>query len=303
MKENGEPILILLALIVVIIITSTGNYKPQPQSQNTKDVSTITDDKSARTTPSSVYASDIYLSTGNASYSYQPYEEYITITNSGSKPINITGWQLKNGKDERTYDIGDQLRHFSADTVTIGQAALYLSPSGQNLMQNVVLKGGEQAIITTGQIGSQSPYKIVSFKENKCSGYLENMDEYNFTPSLYTDCPLPKDETGVSGLGAECRRFIERMSYCRVPEFNTRDSNGEICSNCVDDVPLSSSCVNYIKARFNYASCITNHRNDSDFSGRTWRIFLGKSWEMWATEYETIKLYDEKGKLVNVYSY
>jgi len=93
------------------------------------------------------------------------------------------------------------------------------------------------------------------------------------------------------------------MTPCRTPEFNTRDREEDICYNCVDGKLLSSSCVAFIKSHFNYGSCIANHASNPNFSGRTWRIFLGKGWEMWAEDYETIELFDQLGRLVDSRSY
>lgn len=93
------------------------------------------------------------------------------------------------------------------------------------------------------------------------------------------------------------------MASCHTPEFDTRDREGDICHNCVDKKPLSGSCVAFIKSHFNYGSCITYHQNDANFSGKTWRVFLGKGWEMWAKNYETIKLFDSNGQLVNKRGY
>ena len=294
-----EGVIILVVLVVIVLITPKGAPNP---SSNTASNNTNTG-SSVSAKPTSSYAQSIYLGSGNASYTYQAYEEYVTITNSGRDTINITNWQLKNGKDRRAYDLGGALRQFRADIAIIPQAALFVSPSGGSVLQNVLLGAGETAIVTTGQIGSQLPYKIVSFKENICSGYLEDLPEYTFTPSLTRSCPRPADEPGISSLDNECRRFIERMPSCRTPEFETRDRDGNICYNCVDRQPLSSSCVAFIKSHFNYASCIAYHRNDSNFSGRTWRIFLGKGWEMWAKEYEVMELFDQLGRLVDSKTY
>ena len=294
-NSTGEGIAILAVILVIIILMPKGTPNPASSSSQT---GTSNSSGISITTPNSSYARDISLGTGNAAYVYQPYEEYITIRNGGRNPIDITNWQLKNGKDKRAYDRGGSLQYFSADIAIIPRAALFVSPYGYNTLQNVVLQSGEQAIITTGQIGNQSPYKIVSFKENICSGYLENMSDYKFTPPLTRDCPRPRDELGVNGLDIECRKFIERMSSCHTPKFDTRDQEGDICTNCIDGKPLSSSCVAFAKSHFNYNSCIANHVGDTDFSGRTWRIFLGKDWEMWAKDYETIELFDQLGRLV-----
>ena len=297
-----EGVVILAALIIIMTVTmlkgnSNSTVNPSSPSGNTGSSggNTAASDSS--------YTRNISLGRGNASYTYQPYEEYITIDNRGREPVDITNWQLKNGKDKRAYDLGGSLKYFPADTAKIGQAATFVSPSGLNKFQNVVLKESETAIITTGSVGSQVPYKIVSFKENICSGFLEDLSEYTFTPPLERNCPRPADEPGVNALDTECRKFIERMASCRTPEFNTRDREGEICYNCVDGKLLSSSCVAFIKNHFNYGSCIANHANNLNFSGRTWRIFLGRGWEMWAEDYETIELFDQLNRLVDHRAY
>jgi len=301
-NSTAEGIVILAVLIVITLMgalkgTSNSTVNPSNPSGNTspnRGNTAVSNSSSVR---------NISLGRGNASYTYQPYEEYITIDNRGREPVDITNWQLKNAKDKRAYDLGGSLQYFPADTAKIGQAATFVSPMGTNIFQNVILQDGETAIITTGSIGSQLPYKIVSFKENICSGFLEDLPEYTFTPPLARNCPGPRDEPGVSALDTECRKFIERMTPCRTPQFNTRDREGDICSNCVDGKLLSGSCVAFIKSHFNYGSCIANHVNKSNFSGRTWRIFLGRGWEMWAEDYETIELFDQFGRLVDSRNY
>ena len=297
---NAEGLIILAILIVIIIIMPKG---PSGSKTNNSQSNTSSLSGGSTASPKSSEAQKISLGTGNASYAYQSYEEYITISNRSRNPINITGWQLKNGKGQRAYSLGGDLKYYPSDTAVIPQAALFVSPTGNNIFQNVVLGSGEQAIITTGSISSQLPYKIVGFRENICSGYLENMSEYSFTPPLSRSCPRPANEIGLDGLDTKCRDFIKRMSSCHTPEYETRDKDGDICHNCVDGKLLSSSCVAFIKNHFSYSSCIANHRSDPKFSSKTWRIFLGKGWEMWAKDYETIELFDKLGKLVISRSY
>ena len=299
-SSNAEGLIILVILVVIVLIMPKG---PSTPTTNTSQSNTPNSSVGKVASPSSSYTKDISISTGNAAYAYQSYEEYVTIYNRGRDPVDITGWQLKNAKDKRAYSLGGDLRYFPSDIAFVPQAILFISPLGNNLLQNVVLKSGETAIITTGSITVQSPYKIISFKENICSGYLENLPEYSFTPPLSRSCPRPADEIGVEGLDTECRNFVKRMSSCHTPKFETRDREGDICHNCVDGKLLSSSCVAFIKNHFNYNSCIANHRDDSKFSGKTWRIFLGKGWEMWAKQYETIELFDLLGRLVTSRSY
>ena len=301
-----EGLVVLVALFIIIflfvlphnnkgplrIITPLAGNPGYSDSYNPGTTySTISSAESPKA--NSGYSNAISIGTGNAAYAYQPYEEYITISNNSQSPINITGWKLVNGKADRTYDLGGTLRRYQSDTATI--------PRGD--IGNVVLGPGEKAIITTGSVGNQSPYRISTFKENICSGYLEESEDYNFTPSLSRSCVDPDSEPGVTGLDNKCREFVSRLYSCRIPEFNTRDNNNEICTNCADGVPLSSSCLAFIKTHYNYASCVSNHRFDTRFYLDTWRVYLGKSWEMWADKYESISLYDQFGKLVDYASY
>ncbi len=298
-NSSGEAIVILVVIFVIIIIlpkvTSNGSSTSTSTTSNNifSPTNTVTN-----TNNSSSYTKNISLNNGNAAYAYQPYEEYITINNYATEAVNITGWQLRNAKDKRPYDSGGNLQHFAADTAIIPQGALFISPTGTSALENIVLKSGDMAYVVSGQIGSQLPYKITSFKENICSGFLEDLPEYEFNPPLSRNCPRPASEPGITLLDVDCRKFIERMSPCHTPKYDTLDKDGEICRNCVDNEPLSNACIGFIKNHFNYNSCIANHRNDADFSGQTWRIFLGKGWEMWAKEYETISLFDQFGKLV-----
>ncbi|MEK7177100.1 MAG: hypothetical protein AAB719_02310 [Patescibacteria group bacterium] len=305
-KGNGAlQVIAVLAVLIVLFVSRLGDKLDSGESKvNSQDDTGIkTQNISTSKSSSTSNTPNISLTTGNASRAYQSFEEYISIDNRGKEPVTITNWYLKNGKDKRAYNLGGQLKYFASDIATIGRAALFISPSGYNVLHNIVLEPGEKAIITTGRMGAQTPYKIVSFKENICSGYLENLEEYKFTPALKRNCPQPENELGVSSLDTECRKFIEKMPSCQKPEFDTRDRDGEICRNCVNGKPLSSACVTFIKSHYSYDACIANHVNDENFYGKTWRIFLGHGWEMWAKEYETIELFDQYGQLVKSRTY
>lgn len=247
--------------------------------------------------------SPIAIGSGNAPYAYQSYEEYITLENQSQSSVNITGWQLRNGKDERPYYTGSSLQRFSADVALIPKAAVILSPSGNSLLQDVILAPDERAIVTTGSFGVRSPYPITSFKENMCTGYLEDLDNYAFNPPLTGDCPRPEDEPGIQNLDVGCRRFIETLSYCETPEFGGRDEEGENCPHCINGKLVSPACQAFVQSHYSYQGCLAYHQKDPEFSGDTWRVFLGRGWEMWADEYESIELYDRFGQLVNYQNY
>lgn len=299
-----EGVVILAVLIVVMFLAATGPGGGSSSGTRTNSQGTeFSQGESTKPIITSSRGGDISINAGNATRSYQTYEEYITLRNGSRDSINITGWRLQNDKSGRVYDPAGQARVYPDDSALIPQATLLLSPTGANIFQNVVLERGETAIITTGKIGVQYPYKIVSFKENMCTGYLGDLDEYTFTPPLNRQCPDPSNEIGVSGLDQECRRFIDRLSRCETPDFDPRDRDGEYCSNCVNNTPLGNSCVAFIKERYNYQGCVVHHSSNQNFYGDTWRVFLSQSWELWAEDYETIKLYDNAGQLVNYKSY
>lgn len=259
----------------------------------------------------SAFANSVSINSGNAQYSYQPFDEYISLSNSGSKSINISGWTLQNAKGSRAYSLGGSLVHYSSDTVAIPQGTYILSPTGTNTLENIVLKPNESAIITTGSMGMSIPYKIISFKENECTGYLQSLPDYYFNPSLNQNCVVPRNEPGVANLDTSCQDYIANMSSCHTPKFNTvdaqghtTDSQGNTCTGCVDgNNTLSNTCVAFIKSHFSYPGCLVYHQNDPNFSGSDWRIYLGQQWELWAKSYETISLLDSSGKLVNYISY
>lgn len=315
---NFQGVVVLAVLLIVIfvmpkderelgVLTPSDSYGNGGQFQSSSYSGSGTGSGGGnslpRPIPTAPQAQYVSLGSGNAAYAYQPYEEYITIENRGDAAVDITGWQLRNGKDKRPYYVGGSLQRFSADIALIPQAVRFIDPQGNNILGNVILNRGERAIVTTAMPGTQSPYRITSFKENSCSGYLENMDEYAFTPPLNQSCPNPSLEPGQENLEPACRDLISTLSSCRVPRFDTKDSQGEPCSNCVNGKRVSSQCYAFIQERFNYQGCIAYHQNDPNFSGRTWRIFLGRGWEMWAEDYESIELFNSLGQLVDFESY
>ena len=238
------------------------------------------------------------LNSGNASYEDEAYKEYIELDNWGDTNLNITGWTLKNGKDKRTYASGDSLQQFSADVATIPQGTKLLRAQGGSAMGDIVLEPGERAIITTGYIGVNSPIQITSFKETSCTGYIEGLPEYAFTPTLSTSCPSPSREPGLANLDRDCQDYISGLSSCNTPEWSAKDSNGETCTTCIRGRRLSNQCAAFIKEHFSYQGCVAYHASDKDFSKKTWRIFLGRAWQMWSDKYETINIFDRAGNLV-----
>lgn len=244
----------------------------------------------------------ITLGRGSASGATNPNDEYVTIqaAQNNRGPVTITGWKLKS---ERV------IRNTPVDMAVIGTGVRLFLPApvgSDNQQELITLAPGETAIVTSGKVVNSSPFSITTnFKTNKCSGYIDNLPNYVFSPGLGRNCPSPSQEPGVDRLDDQCYRFIRSMSACHTPNFRGQIVvNREERTGYVDNVPdLSSQCKLFLKAHYNYEACVANHRADQDFSGSTWRVYLNQVWELWDKNREVISLYDQQGKLVDQLTY
>lgn len=247
---------------------------------------------------------------GNASGEDRANQEYIILeAGSGNKePIDITGWSLTNGKDRKLFLIegNDKQVKGVSDKVAISKGTSIFIPNGVNPQEDIILEPGDRAIITTGKVANGIPFEIkTNFKNNICGGYIEDLDNYDFTPSLYSSCPSPQNEEGVASLDEACYKFVRQMSPCHTPQFKDvvyRDK--EPLTGFVDDVGnLSQQCKNFLKSKYSYESCVLNHLSDKNFFGKEWRVFLNYPRELWAKDREVITLYDREGKIVDQLTY
>lgn len=239
---------------------------------------------------------------GNSKYENDPMSEYVVIENNGSNQVNITGYRLENGKSARSYAIGSQYLHYTSDVGMIPQGTKIVSPDGRSHLENIILKRGERAIIISGGPGNLTSYTLTSFKENSCTGYLD--ETYEFPRGLEKSCVRPAKEVGYSTLDTSCKRYVDQLQTCHTPKYGGRNNDNEICRDCVDgEEGLSSMCIAYVKSHFSYEGCLANHIGDKDFEGKTWYVYLHRPWEMWANEDEKISLFDPSGVLVDSVSY
>lgn len=293
-NSDLEAMLILLVVISAVIFSAVneggkqGGKQSSELSNDTKEISTN--------------EISIIIDIGSAPYAYQPAEEYIVIENLGA-PVDITGWQVVNGKGKRVYDRGGSNVRFASDRAVIPQGYNLLESGRLNPRQNIVLGQYQRAIIITGKIQSKTPYQISSFRENICSGYLEKLPEYDFFPPLGRSCPAPLQESGIEGLSKECQDFIDSMPRCETPKYGGPNELGQDCTTCTNGQELSSSCTAFVLERYNYSACVKNHQNDEDFYGSVWRVFLEFGWELWANDHDTISVYDRGGRLIAERSY
>ncbi len=254
------------------------------------------------------YHGAITISTGNARYEFQPNQEYITLQarSSNAEPIAITGWYLKNGRDQRRYYV-----NYPVNTTPIpGRSDVVVIPFGTNLFiggapnwqaDSITLKPGGRVIITTGQMPNSYPFPInTNFRTNRCSGYLDDWENFNFEPALNTICPEPIAETDTALLDDECYDFVRRLPACHAPELTIRNGDQYVDGRRRN---LSAQCRDYVKSRFNYNACVARHGNEPDFLGGEWRVYLRRSWELWDDSREIITLLDQEGKIVDEVRY
>ena len=203
-------------------------------------------------------------------------EEYITLSASSRnhEKISITGWMLESMVSKKQVTIGGATEVFISGLVN-SETPLKLAP-------------GETVVISTGL----SPIGA-SFKINKCSGYLEQFQD--FFPELSKKCPYPNDEfdeivSGIPVTDMVCEDFVDSISRCEME---------------LSAFPLGASnqCVEFVSNTINYTGCVKQHRNDLDFFTKEWRIFLGQNSEIWRAKRETIRLIDSSGKVVDTYTY
>lgn len=240
----------------------------------------------------SPYKGKVYLSSGNASYAYQPNEEYVTIRNSGPAVV-ITGWVLTNGKNTRPVETTSQnYAYMASDSGVIGEGTEFLSPEAKYSIKPITLKSGDTAIVTTG--GPFTPFKLsisTSFRENICLGYFDR--DFPWSPQVRLDCPTPLQDPDISSVTQECYDYLRYTNRCEDPEREDKEAFDA----------LRSPCKEYIRTRFTYDGCVATNRDKAGFSTSQWRVFLGKKFELWRKENETITLYDSQGRLVDQVKY
>lgn len=246
----------------------------------------------------SAYAGQFSINIGNARYEYQPNREHITLRYHGAAPVDITGWYLTNGKAERVYDTGGgNLARLPSDVVLIPRVTkLFRAGSDNAATSNLVVSNNAQVVITTGSAPSSSPFPVGNFQVNLCSGYLEDLENVDFSPTLWSSCPQPRDWPGVSNVDNACYQFASYLRSCHAPKFERRADSVDYVDGQVNK--LSTSCQNFVQNSFTYNGCVAAFSARSDFYQNEWRIFLNRPWELWAGERETITLYDKDNKIV-----
>lgn len=203
--------------------------------------------------------------------SSDPAKEYLTIrvVKTLSRPIKATGWSVRSSKN--------------GTIVYIPTGTYYYLNAINNTEEDVYLDNKDTLYLISGT----SPIGT-NFKSSKCTGYLNHLRA--FTPTLKNNCPLARNEdlSSISRTekNEQCLSYIESIRACRV-QTTTLPSNWSV------------ECKRFIFDKLNYSSCLNVHRNDSNFFGDEWMIYLKRNTGVWSTSRDTLTLYDEKGRIVD----
>lgn len=202
-------------------------------------------------------------------------EEYvrISVSSRATAAVNVSGWKLVSGVTDlsATIPFGTEL---PLSGIITERDAIFLKP-------------GDDAYILSGR----SPIGA-SFRVNSCMGYFEQYQ--TFSPNLPGSCPLPKDELeDFSGIDLNrdesCLAFVKTIPRCSI----------------ATSIPptVSYSCKGFVETNLHYNGCVKNHQSDKNFADEEWRIYLGRTSELWKKQKEVVRLYDNVGKLVDQISY
>ncbi|MGH7175161.1 MAG: hypothetical protein ACREGR_02270 [Minisyncoccia bacterium] len=215
--------------------------------------------------------SDYVSDAGNT----DPEHEYLelSLASDASAPIDISGWELESAASGNAAAIPEGTEVPRSGTI--------------QALQPIILKPGDSAIVDSGE----SPIGA-SFRENECIGYFGEFQ--SFYPQLSLNCPDPSTELerfyGANYIRDNaCINYVATLNRCTL--------------SITPPLSVTSACGNFLQNYLSYNGCVNAHQNDTDFSGDTWRIYLGRSTPMWRTKNEVVKLVDQNGYTVDAFSY
>ncbi len=205
-----------------------------------------------------------------SSSTLKPDEEYVLLRNaddSSKPPIVISGWTLENSQGKRYAIEGAQ----KLALMDVNETSVFFPP-------------GAEAYVHTGP----SPVGV-SFRENACTGYLNENNK--FSPRLSERCPRP-DISKFIRFTDRCLDFMERsISTCRIPKIDEKAAG------------IENECSEFIDKHFKYSGCVEDYRAASDFYQNTWQLYLKRPEKLWRSLHDLIILRDSQGLIVDTYQY
>ncbi len=200
--------------------------------------------------------------------------EYLQISASYSNtsPIDMTGWVLESA--------------LTGTRVALPPAASPFMANGPNAVLPLSVEPGGVVIVSS----ATSPVGV-SFRENACTGYLGQFQEFN--PPLQDDCPspsevLPMTMENLQRYGDACFDAVSNLPRCRFPTTLPE---------------VAGSCKAFLTEYLSYNGCVTQMRSRLQFQKNEWRVFLGARTELWRDSHDAIRLLDAQGRTVSVFVY
>ena len=281
-KNNFNPsraILIIVAFMIIVWIIwmaisklSSGTGKNLAQSGFNLASSSVPVKQQVTLgpPPDSFYKNYVKIySTVSAKENY-PEKEYIEIhvVQSNLSSVDITNWKLVNSKGEEAL---------------IGKSTALPVGGKVNTTTSTNVSGNDILIVSTGH----SPVGY-SFRLNSCTGYFEQFQD--FVPPIITQCPNASYDPSFQALENDCKMFAYTIPQCttNVKPFPSG---------------ISAGCKSFIISKASYNGCVATNKNNADFNKPEWRIFLNRDSELWNNTKDTVTLLDDRGDVVDSYSY
>jgi len=222
--------------------------------------------------PTSPFADSVSIVSALGAKETDPNKEYVEIKASpwNKGVVVVTGWSLKTP---------------SGKTITVGNASNIPRQGAINQETLVALESGDRLVLISGR----SPLGV-SFRENICSGYLEQYQD--FSPSLALNCPSSSVDLAQRNLTGEieCVSFVAGIRSCERPLTGFTGN-------------ISSSCMLYVQNDLTYNGCVALHQNDRFFFKDRWYFYAKENAELWNNKGGLIRLYDRDNKLVDSFVY
>lgn len=275
-RQSRRDLLIVGGIFVAVVLLYILNVfllgdevEPRGASQPTSDSAQI-----SKTRPPSLYQGWIELASGTAGSARYPQREYVTIdiVQENLSYLFVSEWQLVGPNGER-YELDE--------------AAPTPKQNQPNEASPIVVEAGQKIIVSSGD----SPIGV-SFRQNACSGYLEQFQ--NFVPAIARSCPdpterMPREIRNGPFSEDTCADYIESLPKCQAL---TEPPAGY----------LSPTCQQFVEDEISYNACVDTYKESPGFASKTWRVYLGEDNQIWK-ESGTITLLDGKGAVVDEITY
>ncbi len=203
----------------------------------------------------------------------KPHYEKLTLRNQSSDlGVNITGWQVKIARSSFSFEIPAATRVYN--------------PRELSVYDPIVLTRNSSVDV---YVGKKSPLGV-NFQENSCDGYLASSFEGYDSLSASGRCVLP-DPSSYNSFSVACRTFVRGIGGCSTPHLTAFQFGGE------------PACRDFILKNYNYQACVERSKNQASFYLGRWKVYLGRTEEVFDDLSDTVYLYDDKGLLVDMYRY